>query len=108
MTMVGKAARICPSVGGVEMAMKERRRFPRNPAHQRAYIVLATQQPPIPCTISEFSPVGTLVRMHQRFALPRTFHLLMGGTELVSCRVVRQSGNEAGVEFPHGGGPSAL
>jgi hypothetical protein len=49
--------------------------------------------------------------MHEGFALPTSFHLLMGGTELVSCRVVRQSGNEAGVEFSYGTGgssPSAL
>jgi hypothetical protein len=82
--------------------MKERRRFPRNPAHQRAYVVLAARQPTIPCTITELSSVGTLVRVHEPLALPTSFHLLMGATELVSCRTVRQSGNEAGVEFSQG------
>lgn len=78
--------------------MIERRRHPRNPARQRAYLVLQSQQPPIACTIRETSPFGTLIE-HVVGELPGSFHLLVGGTELLQCRLVRQVAGEAGVEY---------
>ena len=78
--------------------MIERRRYPRNPARQRAYIVLQERRAPLSCIIRETSPVGTLVE-HSLGPLPDRFHLLVGSTELRYCRLVRQTQGEAGVEY---------
>ncbi len=79
--------------------MIERRRHPRNPARQRAFLVLERETPPIPCTIRETSPFGTLVECALEDGFPDIFHLLVGGTELLKCRLVRQGVGEAGVEY---------
>lgn len=79
--------------------MIERRRHPRNPARQRALIVLPEHRAPIACTIRDTSPFGALIEYGRATALPALFHLLVGGTELLACRLVRADGNQAGVEF---------
>ena len=79
--------------------MIERRRHARNPARQRAFIVLSEYRAPIPCTIRETSPFGTLVEFEDAENLPASFHLLVGGTQLLPCRLVRTMAGEAGVEY---------
>ena len=79
--------------------MIERRRHQRNPARQRAFIVLSEYRAPIPCTIRETSPFGSLIEHEDAADLPRSFHLLMGSTQLLPCRLVRTESGEAGVEY---------
>lgn len=79
--------------------MIERRRHARNPARQRAFIVLPEPVTPIPCTIRETSPFGSLIEYRQAADLPQSFHLLLDGTQLLPCRLVRRASGEAGVEY---------
>ena len=84
--------------------MIERRRHPRNPTRQRAFIVLASPQPPVPCVIRDYSPFGALVELRNLLSVPKRFHLLLGGTDLVPCRLVRNAATELGVAFECEGG----
>ena len=79
--------------------LTERRRAPRLAVRQRGYVVLAEHVPPLPCGIHELSRVGTLLRLDPPLPLPERFHLMVGGTELLSCRLARQVGATVGVEY---------
>lgn len=77
----------------------ERRRFPRVPVNQRAFVVLDGHQAPSRCSVRELSPVGTLLHVPEDVVVPQTFDLLLGTTEIVRCRLVHRTGNAIGAEF---------
>jgi len=79
--------------------VKERRRSPRMVVVQRAHVVLPTIRRPMPCTIRNISLHGVLIHLDEQRGLEGHVSLLMNGTELRPCHVVRHAGRDIGLSF---------
>jgi len=66
---------------------------------QRAHIVLPAIRRPMPCTIRNISLHGVLIHLDEPHRLEGHVSLLMNGTELRTCHVVRHAGGEIGLSF---------
>jgi len=79
--------------------VQERRRSPRVTVMQRAHLVLPAIRRPMPCTIRNISLHGVLIHLDEPRQLEGRVSLLMNGTELRACHVVRRAGRDIGLSF---------
>jgi hypothetical protein len=85
-----------PSRQGAEL-----RRHRRQPLHYPAWIVLAADQPPYKCMLSDVSKAGAKISIAGHLEVPDEFSLLLSedGSTRRSCRVVWRESTHMGVEF---------
>jgi hypothetical protein len=77
-----------------------RRKYPRTSIQQAAKIIVATDLPPIMCTIIDISATGAGIWVGSTFGIPNTFNLLTDGDSTKHvCRVVWTEPHKLGVEF---------
>lgn len=53
----------------------------------------------MPCTMRNLSPIGALLRLDEPISLTGSLSVLMNGTELRACNLVRLVGRDIGVSF---------
>lgn len=79
----------------------ELRRHKRQPLHYPAWIVLAPDQKPLQCMMSDVSKSGAKIAFSGDADIPDQFMLLLStdGKTRRKCRVAWREGTRIGVEF---------
>ncbi len=79
---------------------QDQRKAERSPVEMGAKGLLPQNSDAIDCTVVDISDSGARIELRDVDVVPRRFKLFVPDKHaLCECRVVRQSGNEIGVEF---------
>jgi c-di-GMP-binding flagellar brake protein YcgR len=83
-----------------ELPTLARRKYQRTSVQQAAMIIIASDLPPIRCTVIDISAAGAGLWVGSTFGIPSTFKLLIDDDPtLRACRVARIEPHKLGVEF---------
>lgn len=76
------------------------RRHSRGPSQQPAMIIVASNLPPISCTVIDISEAGAGLWAGSTFGIPDNFDLLIDGDTMKrACRVIWKETHKFGVQF---------
>jgi hypothetical protein len=76
------------------------RRHSRSPVQQPATIIVASNLPPIVCTVIDISEAGAGLWVGSTFGIPDNFDLLIEGDSMKrACKVIWKETHKFGVQF---------